>query len=290
MLSSRIGGFLFTIVTVSFITINGFAQDTTLKRKVTVVKDTTIFITSDTTISESNCREDFFASGNKISNPSKTMLVTKTKQTVSVNSFMKTLAMAPDHVLADLDKDGKKELIITHFTGGAHCCDELFVFRNVAPNKYQYVFKTFAGNVCVNEKDQFVFDFYEQFGYFFTCYACAYADETEAAPMPVSNIALRYNKNKVSVVPGDKELRSRIRDNLAKLGEQPYEKLEDDVAQDNGLRKAFALNLAVFYYSFGRNMAETKKLFDQYYKYPDAKKVWSEFARILNWVKKENDF
>src|SRR6186713_3307354 len=104
----RIVIFFFTTAIGSFVTINGFAQDSTLKRKVTVVKDTTVIIDSDTTVSESNCREDFFGSGDKISNPSKTLLVTKTQKTVSFSSFMKTLAMAPDHVLADLDKDGKK--------------------------------------------------------------------------------------------------------------------------------------------------------------------------------------
>jgi hypothetical protein len=290
MLSIRTSSYFITTAVASFITFNGVAQDTAYKRRVTVVKDTTVMVNYDTTVSERNCIEDNFGAGEKISNPSKISLVTKAKKTVTLNSFIQQLNMTRDHALIDMDKDGKKELIIFHYTGGAHCCDELFLFRNIATNKYQYVVKLFAGNVCMNEKPQFIYDFYEQFGYFFTCYACAFTDTTEAAPMPVSYIKLNYSKGKLSVVPGDKELRGRIRDNLAKLGEQPYENLEDDIAQDNGLRKEFALNLAVFYYSYGRNLVETKKLFDQFYKYPDAKKVWLEFSNHLKFIKKENDF
>jgi hypothetical protein len=264
------------------------AQDTTYKRNITTVRDTMVNINYDTTVAV-ECDEQFF-NGDKINNPSKTFIITKAKKTITLKSFMGKLAMEPMQVLADLDNDGKKELVISDFTGGAHCCDEFFVFKNIAPNKYQYVFRTFGGNVCVLHNKQFVFDFYEQYGYFFTCFACAYEDKSDAAPIPLSHILLKYNRGKISAVPGDQELRSRIKDNLSKLAEQPYQKLEDDVAQDNGLRKEFALNLAVFYYSFGRNLVETKKLFDKYYKYPDAKKVWTQFVSQLNYLKMNNDF
>jgi hypothetical protein len=253
----------------------------------------TVIHRSDTLIEEeSDCTNSFFERGEKLNSPAKTWVVTKSKKTMPVAAFMKTSAMSSvaGPVLADLDKDGKKELVISNFTGGAHCCDELYIFRNTGPNKYQYVSKLFAGNTCITETNDFLYDFYEQFGYFFTCYACGYEDTSDTGPDLVHHIILRYNKGKMIVVPGDKELRSKITDNLAKLGEQPYEVLKEDIDQDNGLRKEFALNLAVFYYSFGRNLIETQKLFNKYYKYPDAKKVWSEFLRTLNFIKKENDF
>jgi hypothetical protein len=101
---------------------------------------------------------------------------------------------------------------------------------------------------------------------------------------------MKYNKGKMIIASGDKELRSAIMDNLGKLGELPYEKLENDIAQDNGQRKEFAINLAVFYYSFGRNILETQRLFNKYYKYPDAKKVWAAFVKQLQYMKKDNDF
>ena len=232
----------------------------------------------------------FFQQNEKIASPATVRLVTKTNKIVKLSSFLDSIGIYADHVLADLDKDGKKELLISNYTGGAHCCDEIYVFKNIAPNRYQHAVKFFAGFTTISMDNEFVYSFSEYFGYFFTCYACAYTDTTDAAPIELRNILVSYNKGKLTVVPGDKELRSSIIDNLGKLGELPYEKLENDMAQDNGLRKEFALNLAVFYYSFGRNILETQKLFNKYYKYPDAKKVWAAFVKQLQYIKKYNDF
>jgi hypothetical protein len=246
----------------------------------------------DSVIELKDCYENFFAQAEKIMTPSKISLVQKNGKTTSLASFLKTEAMGREsmHGLADLDADGKKELIIYNYTGGAHCCDQYFIFKELGAGKYQYVAKTTAGNVCINEKNELVYNFYEMFGYFFTCYACSFENTSEEAPLPVAEIRLRYSKGKLIIIPGDKELRSTIQDNLAKLSEQPYKPLYGDTDQDNGLRKEFALNLAVFYYSFGKNLAETKKLFDKYYKFPDARKVWSEFVKSLGWIKRDNDF
>lgn len=239
----------------------------------------------------------FFQEGEKTRNPSKVILVTKNKKTISLAGFIRSLVvdvslmpLYADHAFADMDNDGKKELLVSNFTGGAHCCDEIYVFKNTAAGKYQYAAKLFAGNTIITREKEFIYDFNEQFGYFFTCFACGYADTTDAAPIEIRSISLKYNKGKMLVAPGDAELKDIINDNLAKLGEQPYEQLEDDIAQDNGLRKEFALNLAVYYYSYGRNLAETQKLFSKYYKYPDAKKVWAAFGRQLQYMRKDNDF
>ncbi len=231
----------------------------------------------------------FFQQNEKVASAATTRLVTKANKTVSLSAFLDSAGIFANHVLADLDKDGKKELLISNYTGGAHCCDEIYVFKNIAPNKYQYVVKFFAGYTMITG-NEFVYNFHEHFGYFFTCYACVYTDTTDAAPIDLHNILLIYNKGKVAVIPGDKDLRSSINDNLGKLSEQPYEKLEDEMAQDNGLRKAFAINVAVFYYSFGRNIPETQKLFTKYYKYPDANKVWAAFVKQLQSIRKESDF
>lgn len=232
----------------------------------------------------------FFQQHEKAASPAAVSLVTKTNKVISLQAFLAGIGIYADHVLADLDGDGKKELLISNYTGGAHCCDEIYIFKNLAPNRFQHVVKFFAGNTMITEKKEFIYNFYEQFGYFFTCYACAYTDTTDEGPIELHNIMLKYNKGKVTVVPGDKELRSSIMDNLGKLAEKPFEKLEDEMAQDNGLRKEVAINLAVFYYSFGMNILETQKLFTKYYKYPDAKKVWAAFVKQLQYLKKENDF
>jgi hypothetical protein len=246
---------------------------------VTIMPDTTVDITSQ-----------FFQQNEKAANPVKIILVTRAGKTTNLGSYLKKSGEFADHALADLDDDGKKELLIYNFTGGFHCCDEILIFKNTGINKYQQVYRLFAGNTAILPEKDFIYNFYEQFGYFFTCYACSYEDTTDEAPIPVHSILLQYSKGKLQLVPPDKELRSVINDNLAKLGEQPYENLDDAISFDNGLRKEFAMNLAVFYYSFGRNLVETQKLFNKYYKFPDAKNVWSQFTRILLAIKKESSF
>lgn len=233
----------------------------------------------------------FFRNGEKAANPAKTMLLTKSGKTYSLKVFMESDKMQfGDHVLTDLDNDGKQELLISNFTGGAHCCDEVYIFRNTAPGRYQHVAKLFAGNTIITPEKEFVFSFYEHFGYFFTCFACAYTDTTDEAPLEVRSIQLKYAQGKLSIIRGGQELRSTINDNLGKLSEQPYETLEDETSFDNGLRKEVALNLAVFYYSFGKNLTTTRQLFDKYYKFPDAKKVWTSFLKNLQQVKVNNVF
>lgn len=251
---------------------------------VTIVQDTTTDYTAD-------CFTDFFKRSKKIPSLAKTILVNKTGKAVSMSSFLKTgTTRDVQYGLIDLDKDGKMELVIYDFSGGAHCCDEFYFFKNTGLNKYQLMAKTFAGNVCITDSNEFLYDFNEQFGYFFTCYACSYEVEIDNAFNPVHNIFLKYNKGKLAVVPGDNELRNQINNYLGKLSTKPYEKLKSDLDHDSGLRKEFAFHFAVFYFSFGRNMTETKKLFDKYYKFPDANKVWGQFTRIIAEIKRVNDF
>lgn len=258
--------------------------------------DSVMYQRDSAVIPESDPTVLFFQQNEKVTSPTAIKLVTKANKIVSLQAFLLSTGIYADHVLADLDKDGKKELLISNYTGGAHCCDEIYIFKNIAPNRYQHVVKFFAGNTMITEKKEFIYNFYEQFGYFFTCYACAYTDTSDEAPIEIHNIILKFIKGKMTVVPGEKELRSTIFDNLGKLGEQPYEKLsagpggEEAASFDNGLRKEFAINLAVFYYSFGRNMPETQKLFNKFYKYPDAKKVWAAFVKQLQYMRKDNDF
>lgn len=233
----------------------------------------------------------FFQQGQKAVDQAKLLVVNKAGKTVSLKKFIETeLSEYADHVLADLDNDGKNELLIYDFTGGAHCCDEIYIFRSSVGGKFQHAAKIFAGNTLITSEKQFVFNFYEHFGYFFTCYACGYTDTTDEAPIEVNSINLYYKQGKLLIKKGDQELRSTINDNLAKLCEQPFELLEDNISFDNGQRKEIALNLAVFHYAFGKNIVATKKLYDKYYKYPDARKVWTSFTKTLQSVRVNNDF
>ncbi len=233
----------------------------------------------------------FFHEGEKVTDPAKTLLTLKNRKKVSLKSFLTSEAMNyANHVLSDLDEDGTKELIVSNFTGGAHCCDEIFIFRNTAPGRYQQAVKLFAGHTLVTAAKEFIYTFYEPFGYFFSCYACGYVDSTDEGPIEIRTITLKYNKGKMEILPGDPDLKSIIRDNLGKLGEQPYEPLDKEILQDDGLRKEFAMNLAVYYYAFGKNLPQTRALFNSYYKYPDAATVWTEFAKQLRYIRTHNDF
>lgn len=253
-----------------------------------VVFDTVAVASADTSLDENNRTEQFFNEAGKVTDPAKVLLTTKAGKVISLSKFVSI--QSAEHALADLDNDGKKELLLWSYTGGAHCCDEIFIFRNIAPNKYQHVARLFGGHTIITSQKKFRFGFYEQFGYFFTCYACAYTDTSDTAPISLRQILIEYQKGKVRVIQGEQETRSIINDNLGKLSEQPYQPLDADLAMDEGLRKEFAMNLVVYYYAFGRNLPETQKLFNKYYKFPDAKKVWLEFTKSLAAIKKENDF
>ncbi len=239
----------------------------------------------------------FFQEGEKIKATGKVVLLMKDKKTRTLAAFLKSMgdpasveAVYADHVIADLDKDGRKELLIYNYTGGAHCCDELYVFKNTGTNKYQQVAKLFAGNTIITKDKLFLYDFHEQYGYFFTCFACGYEDTTGNGPMSVSSITVRYRAGKVQVIPGTKEENATILENLRKLGAVPYQPLDDDIAQDDGLRKEIALNLVVYYYSFGRNLPATRQLFFTFYKHPDSAKVWAGFIRQLRYLQEQNFF
>jgi hypothetical protein len=241
----------------------------------------------------SGCTASFFERSDTISAVNKTILVDKAGKAMSMKTFFtkEKISTYGEHGIADLDNDGKKELVIYNFTASTgQCCDGIYFFRNTGADRYQLVARTYAGNVCINERDDFIYDFYAQFGNFFSCYTCIYSDTSHEGPLPVQHINMRYNKGKLLIIQGDKELKAEILDNLDKLSEQPYDPLSDTQMEDNGLRKEFALNLVVYHYSFGKSLAETKRLFDKYYKYPDAKKVWTAFHKTLQSIRSKNDF
>jgi hypothetical protein len=245
---------------------------------------------------DDDCYEKFFSRTETLSAPQKMQLIQSNGKITTLAAFLQAntivdgIGFTPLSGSIDLDNDGKKEIVVYTYSGGAHCCDALYIFSYASPGKYKVAGTTFAGDVCINDRNEFTYNFYEQLGYFFTCFACAFEDTTDAGPIPVHSVVLKYRQGKLQVTPGDNELKAKITDNLAKLSEQPYEKLADESAQDNGLRKEFALNLAVYYYSFGRNMLAVQQLFNKYYHFPDAKKVWTSFASNLNGLRRSNGF
>lgn len=260
------------------------AQDT--RDSVMYQKDSAVVPETDATVL-------FFQQNEKI--PShllgKTLITGRDKKVRKLSAMVTDQqVMYTDHALADLDDDGKKELLISNFTGGAHCCDQIFIYRQLGPNRYVEAARLVAGHTIITEQKEFLYSLHEQFGYFFTCYACTYSDTTDEAPIDVSRLTLRYKSGKLQVVVTDKELKSIINDNLGKLGEQPYVKPEDEVMVDDGLRKEFAINLAAWYFSYGKNLADVQRLFNKNFKFPDAKKVWPAFTRQLTALRAQNSF
>jgi hypothetical protein len=247
--------------------------------------DTTTVFAADTSIG-------FFAKKEKIdpADWKKISLVTRARKTISLYTYLNDdQKMYPEHALADMDGDGKKELVISIFTGGAHCCDEISIFRNTAPNKYTQTGRLYAGHSMITSAHEILYTFYEHFGYFFSCYACGIADTSDTAPIDIKTITLNYIKGKLRVKQGDQELRSVVNDNLGKLSEMPFEELDKEMQMDNGLRKEFAMNLAVYYFSFGKNLTDTRAMFNRYYKFPDAGMVWTAFTKQLRQLQASSD-
>ena len=80
----------------------------------------------------------------------------------------------------DIDNDDIPELTVNFFTGGAHCCFEFYLFKQISKNTFRQIF-TFEGGegALTIDGSEIRINFYEQIGYFFTCYAC---DISESLP------------------------------------------------------------------------------------------------------------
>lgn len=217
-------------------------------------------------------------------------LILKNKKIVSLSAYIKQLQGSQNYsTLKDIDGDGKKELILYSFTGGAHCCAEFYFFNNSAPGKYRFSAKLSGGNTCIT-KDTFDFSFTEYYGYFFTCYACAFPGEEEQNGYTYpGGVSLIYRYGKFQVVPGDDELKKRINHNLSVISKLKWDGGAGGERFDDGRRKEVAMNLATYYFSFGKNLVDTKALFTKYYKFKDATKVWTEFSTTLKYIQSNNN-
>jgi hypothetical protein len=99
---------------------------------------------------------------------------------------------------------------------------------------------------------------------------------------------LRYASSALEVIPYDTVAALQNIRNLEILQNHGYEKIEG--MMDNGWRKEFAINLAIWHFNHGKNWKLTKSMFYHYYKFKDAGRVWKEFYRTMTDAAKENDF
>jgi len=190
--------------------------------------------------------------------------------------------------LKSIDDDEKPELIIWNYTGGAHCCEEIYVFSR-DQNRFTVEAKLFGGFICIDPATNvFTFSFNGTLGYFFGCYACSFEDSTGKLKS-VREIDLKYQDGRFHVVPYNSDVENQIMTNLQVLKTHGFEDVDEGI-MDNGWRKEFAMNLAVWHFNHGKNWVATRKLFDRYYPFKDAKKVWREFYTTLVDAEQENSF
>src|SRR5947209_4220527 len=74
--------------------------------------DTVMYQRDSVIMPESDPTVLFFQQNEKVISPANVMLVTKANKIVSLKNFLAGTGIYANHVLADLDKDGKKELVV----------------------------------------------------------------------------------------------------------------------------------------------------------------------------------
>lgn len=250
--------------------------------------------TNDSLVYE-DCYEKFFKGGPQITDSDKVMLLLKNGSQVSLKKFFSTdttfksgdfMSKYARCIVKSIDGDTMPELVIYNYTGGAHCCDEITVF---AKDKKGYNFKArlYGGFACVDPATNiFTYSFNETLGYFFGCYACGFSDSVHDFNT-IREIQLCYVKGKFEVQRYSADDEKQLLHNLQVLHDHGYEEMQDGM-MDNGWRKEFAMNFAVWHYNNGKNWDATRKLFDQYYTFKDAAKIWKEFYSTLKDAEKQS--
>ncbi|MEO5995304.1 MAG: hypothetical protein ABIN89_01320 [Chitinophagaceae bacterium] len=237
-----------------------------------------------------SCYENFFKGLPRFSDSSSAYLLLQDGKRKSLTQFFKDEFMSPisEYGLNDLDADGVMELIIFNYTGGPHCCDEYFIFRQKNERAFEYKAHLMGGQACIDAVTHTIsYSFSETLGYFFSCYACEFSDSSGTFKN-IREIQLKYSGSKLKVISYDTASERQNLANLAILQKHEYEKVEG--MMDNGWRKEFAINFAIWHYNHGKNWKKTKKLFDKYYDFQDEARVWKEFHRTLIESEKENSF
>ena len=235
------------------------------------------------------CYESFFKGLSVFPDSNAAYLLIDSSRRITLTQYFRDEFMSPvsSYGLKDIDSDGVRELIIYNNTGGAHCCDEFSIFARASTT--EYLFKSrLMGDVCIDPADNiFTFSFNESLGYFFSCYACQFPDSVPGF-RSMRALSLVYKNGKLMVKPYTAEDEKQNLDNLKVLHDHGFEKLEGMI--DNGWRKEFAINTVLWHFNHGKDWTTTKKLFDEFYRFPDRKKVWNELYRTIIETSRENTF
>jgi curved DNA-binding protein CbpA len=181
----------------------------------------------------------------------------------------------------DIDKDGIPELFINYYTGGAHCCFEYYIFKAISQDTFQNIFEFEGGeNSFSIDNNKIIIDFYEQLGYFFTCYACGINDKLPYKKS-ISRITLNYSNNEFYFEPRNDYLNKIIIQNLEFLKSVPLPNI-DSFEMDDGTRKAYAEHLIAYYFNNQKDSISMRDLFDKYYLGEDKEII---YGKILDHIK-----
>jgi len=193
-------------------------------------------------------------------------------------------AVFPEAKMLDIDSDGKDELFVYQYTGGAHCCECVAMYKPKPKTKmeYQFVIDFCAkygtlqlDDVGVGTNNALIkVSIFEEMGYFHTCYACF----PEINVPVISNLYLMCDKAGIhyTSIP---QLNDSIIESLSELKNIPIRNIDlNDLTDfDDGNRKCFAMNLMCYYFNNQQNEIATKQLFYQYYPdIPDRDTIWTE--------------
>jgi len=181
--------------------------------------------------------------------------------------------------LIDLDNDNIPELVTEYFTGGAHCCDVSDIFIKLSDNTYKRVF-SYNGSIALRSKTLGLY-FYEDLGYFNTCYACGVEVKMPFNLSPEINLIFK-NKS-FEFAEKSATLNEGIEENLKTLKAKGIPNMtNDDFSQDDGTRKEYALNIVSYFFNTDRNLTKTKELFYSYYNHDDKNRIWNQLEEYLN--------
>lgn len=176
-------------------------------------------------------------------------------------------------VLIDLDGDGNNELIVQHFSDGAHRSYIFNLFKSLDKFNFEEILS--RENVLVNKDSILRIWLYGELGLYRSCYGCY----VKTPKYLEASIDLIYDKGKLLLTRNDK-LNRLIIENLTFLKNRGIPEL-NDFDSDDASRKSYLLHLTTYYFNNYRNMSDTKLLFDTYYDHIDHDKIWTEIVAVL---------
>jgi hypothetical protein len=178
------------------------------------------------------------------------------------------------YTLADIDSDGTSELLLNVYSGGAHCCSELIVLRQIAPDTFRSV-HTFNNQYTVLAGDE-VHD-YVMPDYYHTCHACWQRYQRLLDPVA----RYRLKDSHFFLAPALENIDTTLFvSELSRLSTIPIPQLKSQYDQDSGERAAYAsVLLAYYYYTYDLNT--TKRWFTKYYLASDAEQIWAELESLM---------